>query len=266
MQYKALPRPSMDRYQIPVTGIENAGGTEGLTIADCHDPADWHAITAEYSGGGSQMQVSAKCHRARNFVPNSAVLLAHSCSSNERTFSVGWCDGYDKNAGDNFGPDPDYTSQSNLDKCSYTDADAICQKKYGGQLASITTQDEYDALNQLITGAVNEQYLLGLHSDGAGNWEYTDGTHANMDFLRRHSNEGQGDNSGLEGTTETNMVFWPKSSAGGKGGLHDCCVSTDGGWSNIEGFVCELFASEGQFAIGLGASSSAAPYAARGAA
>ena len=33
----------------------------------------------------------------------------------------------------------------------------LLQDKYGGQLASIKTQDEYDALNHLITGNVAEQ-------------------------------------------------------------------------------------------------------------
>jgi hypothetical protein len=42
---------------------------------------------------------------------------------------------------------------------------------------------------QLITGRVDESYLLGLQSDGAGNWHYTDGTPADMEFLREHSHD-----------------------------------------------------------------------------
>ena len=76
--------------------------------------------------------------------------------------------------------------------------------------------------------------MLGLHSDGAGNWEYTDGSLADMDFLRAHSNDQ------LEGVAENQMVFHPGS------GLNDCC----GSWQ-IHGFVCEHYAAPDTFAIGL---------------
>ena len=91
---------------------------------------------------------------------------------------------------------------------------------------------EYDALNHLITGAVTENYMLGMHSDGAGNWEYTDGTAADMTFMRAHSNDQ------LEGIAETNMVFSAGTSVGGTGGFNDCCNS----WI-ISGFVCEAYAA-----------------------
>ena len=72
---------------------------------------------------------------------------------------------------------------------------------------------------QLITGRVDESYLLGLQSDGAGNWHYTDGTPADMEFLREHSHDN------LAGVQETNMVFYPGTNDDGYGGLHDCCGS-----------------------------------------
>ena len=31
--------------------------------------------------------------------------------------------------------------------------------------------------------------MLGMHSDGQGHWEYSDGTPANMEFLTEHSND-----------------------------------------------------------------------------
>ena len=79
-----------------------------------------------------------------------------------------------------------------------------------GQLSSLNTQYEYDQLVAIVNG-VEEHYMLGLHSDGAGNWENTDGTPADMVFLRAHSNDQ------LAGIAETNMIFHPGS------GLNDCC-------------------------------------------
>lgn len=102
-----------------------------------------------------------------------------------------------------------------------------------------------DALNHLITGnAGGEHYMLGMHSDGAGNWEWTDGTNVNgqsLAFMRSHSNDQ------LAGTDEIHLVFDAATSAGGTGGFNDCCNS----WV-MSGFVCELYAAEGQYAIGLG--------------
>jgi len=97
---------------------------------------------------------------------------------------------------------------------------------------------------------VTEHYMLGLHSDGQGNWEYSDGTACGaqcMNFLRSHSADQ------LAGTAETNMVFNAADSQGGTGGFHDCCPiphqPTD--WV-ISGFVCEAYAASGTFTIGLG--------------
>ena len=62
-----------------------------------------------------------------------------------------------------------------------------------------------------------------------------------MEFLRAHSSDQ------LQGVEETQMVFFPGTSQGGAGGFHDCC----GSWI-ISGFICEAYAAEGQFTIGLG--------------
>ena len=62
-----------------------------------------------------------------------------------------------------------------------------------------------------------------------------------MEFLRAHSSDQ------LQGVEETQMVFFPGTSQGGAGGFHACC----GSWI-ISGFICEAYAAEGQFTIGLG--------------
>merc|ERR1712146_605003 len=81
-------------------------------------------------------------------------------------------------------------------------------------------------------------------------WEYSDGTNCGnrcMEFLRSHSADG------LEGVTETNLVFNAASSSGGTGGFHDCCPvpHQPDDWV-ISGFVCEAYVASDSFAIGLG--------------
>ena len=72
--------------------------------------------------------------------------------------------------------------------CTLTYADDFCAATYGGQLTSLNTQYEYDQVEKITHGA--EQHLmLGMHSDGQGHWEYSDGTPANMEFLTEHSND-----------------------------------------------------------------------------
>jgi hypothetical protein len=86
--------------------------------------------------------------------------------------------------------------------------------------------------------------MLGMHSDGQGNWEWTDGTRLNahdMQFMRSHSNDQ------LAGTDEIHLVFNAGDSTAGSGGFNDCCNN----WV-MSGFVCELYAARGQYAIGLG--------------
>ncbi len=242
-QYESMAY-NANEYAIPIIGIENGAGNEALTIADCHDEDDQHAIlsgvnSAAHGGGNVHMHVSPQCQRVQNFLTSGgqsiAYLLANSCGSVERVFSVGWCEGYQADVGG---------ENTNPTTCGFADADRICQDKYGGQLASVTNQDEYDALNHLITGVVTEHYMLGMHSDGQGNWEWTDGTRLNahdMQFMRSHSNDQ------LAGTDEIHLVFNAGDSTAGSGGFNDCCNS----WV-MSGFVCELYAAQGQYAIGLG--------------
>lgn len=150
-------------------GIENAAGNEGLQIA--YDDASFPA-------------------------PNTAYIIKKSCGSSLRSYSLGWC--------------PQYGSAS----CDFQYADTFCRSVYGGQLASPKNQQEYDLISAIVGGpsvhptdhpcpncvagatggscdcgctgraadgtcipateGYNEQYLLGFHSDGSGNWESTD--------------------------------------------------------------------------------------------
>ena len=41
---------------------------------------------------------------------------------------------------------------------------------------------EYDQVEK-ITHGVEQHLMLGMHSDGQGHWEYSDGTPADMEFL-----------------------------------------------------------------------------------
>merc|ERR1711871_1571525 len=228
-QYKNMAY-NTNAYAVPRSGIENAAGNEGRVISQCtageltdRDPSS-----------------SVQCLRAQNFHPNTAYFLKDSCSSNPRTFSVGWCPSYNK-------PSP-YTpgGATNTDrKCTFDVAEKLCQKNYGGQLASVVNRAELDTLNQLLPAAAgNEQYLLGLHSDTHGQWRYSDNTPCDakcLAFLRAMSHDQ------LAGTSEHNLVFTPAQAYQGKGGLDDCCHS----W-NIDAFVCEAYAAPGSIAIGLG--------------
>ena len=115
----------------------------------------------------------------------------------------------------------------------------------------------------VITG--NEKYMLGMHADprscgtGKPQWDYTDGTPADMDFLARHSQDGLtcdigGSNhlvytaSYQDNAGHSTIGCDPTNAADGHSGcgLHDCCTS-----SIISGFVCEFYAAPGSIGIGL---------------
>ena len=155
-------------------GIENAAGNEGLSIS--YDDPTFPA-------------------------PNTAYIVKKSCGSSLRSFSLGWCPSYGSadcdyqyadtvcksvyggqlaspntqqeydliaaivggpsvHAGDH--PCPDCTSQQT--------ANGACGCGCAGRAADGTCNPSQDTYN--------EQYLLGFHSDGAGNWESTDTSNA----------------------------------------------------------------------------------------
>ena len=202
--YKDIP-PSYASHAPPSAGIQNAAGNEGISTSFNTPPQ-----------------------------PNSAVMIGQSCGSTQTVLSIGFCPGAWGDVSQGTGGAPTGVADpSGASHCTFQYADDFCYSTYGGQLSSLSTQYEYDQLVALANG-VDEHYMLGLHSDGAGNWEYTDGSPADMDFLRAHSNDQ------LQGVVEDQMVFHPGS------GLNDCC----GSWQ-IHGFVCEHYAAPDTFAIGL---------------
>jgi hypothetical protein len=197
LQYQKITYAAANSYAQPTVGIENAAGHEGVQISR-NDP---------------------------NFaISPVSYLIRNSCGSSTTALSVGWC--------------PNYRPGTYDPACTYQMADQFCIDNYGGQLLSLEKQLEYDVMVDLINdstefgsgalgqaGAVSEHWLLGLHSDGQGKWEYTDGTAADMTFLRSKSTDQ------LAGVQETNMVYNPSGGSGGSyqygssaGGLNDCCM------------------------------------------
>ena len=94
----------------------------------------------------------------------------------------------------------------------------FCQIKTGGDLYSIHTQAQYDHLKAALVGYTSP-VMIGLQSDGTGNWEWADGSPVDLAFLRAHSDDG------LEGTGETKGVFYPPTADDSD---WDCGVATEG--------------------------------------
>ena len=98
----------------------------------------------------------------------------------QTVLSVGFCPGA---WGDNLN-----AGGGMANSCTFEYADDFCSATYGGQLTSLNTQYEYDQVEKITHGA--EQHLmLGMHSDGQGHWEYSDGTPADMEFLTVRAGE-----------------------------------------------------------------------------
>ena len=62
---------------------------------------------------------------------------------------------------------------------TYDQAEDFCEAYYGGHLAKIRNQADYDKIADLARG-YTQPLMIGLHSDGAGNWVWADGTAADM--------------------------------------------------------------------------------------
>ena len=124
------------------------------------------------------------------------------------------------------------------------------------RIASLIPNDQ--VANQFGTVQGNEKYMLGLHADpnscgtGKPQWDYTDGSPADMDFLARHSQDGL--TCGVGGSNH--LVYTASyTTAGAENpdcdpatgcGLHDCCTG-----SIISGFICEFYAAPAAIGIGL---------------
>ena len=97
----------------------------------------------------------------------------------------------------------------------WDEARRFCQEKTGGDLLSLHSQADYDKLAALTAGYTNP-IIIGLMADGAGNWEWADGSAMDLDFLRAHSADQLG------GVGENQGVFYPPTYAGDPNqGLHD---------------------------------------------
>ena len=200
-------------------------------------------------------------------------MIGKTCGRSRTMYSIGWCPNYCP--GSNAANCPGVTLAST---CDYAYGDRFCQDQYGGQLAGIEDQQDYDRVAALIpndqtpmsnvyqaqaTGGTitgNEKYMLGLHFDATtqgawsgttGRWDYTDGRAADLDFLASHSQDG------LRGSTVSSHVVYTASytTAGGENpdcdpatgcGLHDCCTG-----SIISGFICEYYGGPASIGIGL---------------
>ena len=107
---------------------------------------------------------------------------------------------------------------------NFTDANKFCKKAYGprAHLATIHNQKDYDRLAALSSNWPHP-ILIGLSSDGKGNWRWVDNSPADIKFLRAHSADG------LKGTSETQAAFYPPTASASAGtghdkGLHDWSV------------------------------------------
>ena len=152
--------PSPNSWSPASVGVENAAGSEGMQIS--YDDPTFPR-------------------------PNSAFMIGKTCGRSKTMFSIGWCPNYCP--GSDPSACPGVTIQNT---CDYDYGDRFCQDQYGGQLASIEDQVDYDRVAALIPndqtpnqfGVVtgNEKYMLGLHADpnsfgqSAPQWDYTDGT------------------------------------------------------------------------------------------
>ena len=233
-QYKDMT-PSPNAWSPPSVGVENAAGSEGMQIS--YDDPTFP-------------------------LPNTAFMFGKTCGRSQTVFSIGWCPNYCP--GGDAANCPGVTVQNT---CDYDYGDRFCQDNYGGQLASMEDQEDYNRVRALIpndqvanqfgTITGNEKYMLGLHADprscGTGQpvWDYTDGTPADMDFLSSHSQDGLTCEVG--GSNHLVYTASYEIEAGRAGcdpehgcGLHDCCTG-----SIISGFVCEYYAAPGSIGIGL---------------
>eukprot|EP01045_Picozoa_sp_COSAG04_P001866 COSAG04_NODE_64_length_29689_cov_158.096992_12_plen_156_part_00 len=77
--------------------------------------------------------------------PNSAFMIGKTCGRSKTMFSIGWCPNYCP--GSDPSACPGVTIQNT---CDYDYGDRFCQDQYGGQLASIEDQVDYDRVAALI--------------------------------------------------------------------------------------------------------------------
>jgi len=115
---------------------------------------------------------------------------------------------------------------------NFSDANAFCQRTYGpkSHLATIHSQKDYDRL-ETLSSLWPHPILIGLYSDGKGNWQWVDGSPVDIKFLRAHSDDG------LKGTEETQAAFYPPTAVQKNKGLHDWLKKD--GTNELYAFFCD---------------------------
>ena len=171
MQYQTVP------WQNTQNGM--SGQYDGNNGVDQADKYDKPTIGIENAGGSGGIQIS----RNQPVKANSAYVIGHSCTSGVLALSVGYCP-----AATTSTAATSYGQQPTVETCDRAYADKFCSDVYGGQLASPSTQPEYDTLTATLNGA-DHPFMIGLFSDGQGHWQWTNGNYVNQRFLDAHSNE-----------------------------------------------------------------------------
>ena len=195
--------PSPNSWSPASIGVENAAGSEGMQIAydDPSFPAPNSAIMIGKTCGRSKTMFSVG-----KFTSNRPFTVISGSIVDSLLVFAGWCPNYCP--GSLAANCPTVTLAT---ACDYAYGDRFCQDNYGGQLASIEDQIDYDRLAALIPndqvanqfGAVQgngtytcnpsapcgrpvsadrllvtaEKYILGLHFDAGtqGQWAGTTG-------------------------------------------------------------------------------------------
>ena len=193
LQYQNVLAP---QYRAPLCDSREAGCNRMAN--QVYYPAGTYAkvsIGIENAAGGEGLQVS---YDDPSFPPpNSAYIIKKSCGSSLRSFSLGWCPQYGSAA-------CDYQYADTVCKSVYggqlatprtqQDYDLIAglvggpsvhagdhpcegcnsQMTNNGDCGCGCAGRNQDGSCNPATETYNEQYLLGYHADGNGNWESTD--------------------------------------------------------------------------------------------
>ena len=108
-------------------------------VLEQFNPAGKISAGVENAAGNEGVQLGY--NDATHPAPNSAYVFKETCGSSMTTFSLGWC--------------PQYGTQS----CDFDYGDQFCKDHYGGQLASPTTQAQYDFIVAIVGGPATHPEL-----------------------------------------------------------------------------------------------------------
>lgn len=108
-------------------------------VLEQFNPAGKISVGVENAAGNEGVQLGY--NDATHPAPNSAYVFKETCGSSMTTFSIGWC--------------PQFGQAS----CDFTYGDQFCKDHYGGQLASPTTQAQYDFIVAIVGGPATHPEL-----------------------------------------------------------------------------------------------------------